>query len=188
MRGSDVYLQTLAFRAIERAAVANLPCPTNAALAGLLGLKSTGSASAIVFALEASGQIAVERFGQARRVTIVATGKSTFYDSGRRKMKQARPRPLQRTPTMPRRRPDLRLDFTPGQSRAEQIRAECAAEAAARLDRQWAARATGTVTGNFRNSLLEREGGEAEVRGRPCFRCGARGACNHRNEEWALHG
>jgi hypothetical protein len=94
----------------------------------------------------------------------------------------------QRTPTMPRKRPELHLQAEASQSRAEQIRVECAAEAAARLDRLWVTSTTSGLTVAKRLARLDDGKDEPEARGRPCFRCGARGACNHRDEEGALHG
>lgn len=186
MRASNFELQETVFRAIERAAQAGAPCPTNAELAVLLGLKSTGSASAFVFALEAGGRIAVERFGSARQVTILATGQATFYDPARRTMKAVRiKQPALPGPKKP---PGLPLVPRDGQSRAEQIRAECAAEASRRLDRKWAISATSTLTSVNCGSVLDSGEGLPEVRGRPCFRCGARGACDHRDEEVAIYG
>lgn len=97
------------------------------------------------------------------------------------------PRLLQRTPSMPRKRPNLHLQAEASLSRAEQIRAECAAEAAARLDRAWMTSTTSGLTVAKRMAVLNAGHDEPEARGRPCFRCGARGACPHRDEEWALH-
>lgn len=186
MRGDPIELQETVFRAIERAAKANAPCPSNRELAALVGRKSTGWASALVFALEADGRIAVERFGSARRVTIAATGQATFYDDARRTMKAVRI--VQPALPGPKKPPDPPLAPHHGQSRAEQIRAECAAEAAARLDRKWAVSSTSTLTSVNRGSVLDSGGGLPEVRGKPCFRCGARGACDHRDEEVVIYG
>lgn len=185
-RGSDPRMQAIAFRAIERAADAGERCPSNITLARLMGVRSTGTAADVVSKLEESGRIVVERTGSSRRVTIVATGRSTFHE--KRASMPAPPARISRQPTMPRKRPDLRIASTAPQSRVEQIRAECAAEAAARLDRRWSVSTTSTTTFSSRAARLEAEEVQTEVRGRPCFMCGAAGGCTHTTAEDARYG
>lgn len=65
------------YDALARAADAGAKCPSNDALAELLGIGSIGAASEYVSQLEQRGLIRVERTRCTRRVTITATGRST---------------------------------------------------------------------------------------------------------------
>jgi hypothetical protein len=62
---------------LERAANAGDTCPTNTALADLLGYASGNGPSGLVNLLEVSGFISVERSNAGRVVTIVKSGKRT---------------------------------------------------------------------------------------------------------------
>lgn len=62
---------------LTRAADAAAACPGNKALADAIGAASVSTSSSIVASLARKGVIAVERFQQARMVTIAATGRST---------------------------------------------------------------------------------------------------------------
>lgn len=72
--------QRQVYAALVRAAENNERCPCNASLAALIGVLSLSGASAVIHALEHKGLIAVERFGAARRVTILATGHQTLHE------------------------------------------------------------------------------------------------------------
>lgn len=65
-------------QALQLAAANEMPCPTNYEIATLVGYASIGSASMLLTDLERRGLIKVERFSTSRRVTIVASGASTF--------------------------------------------------------------------------------------------------------------
>lgn len=65
------------YRALFRAAQRGAPCPTQEVMAELCGLEPH-STSHHVRQLELRGMIRVARFQRSRRVTIVATGKSTM--------------------------------------------------------------------------------------------------------------
>lgn len=71
--------EAMVYRELHRAAEAGQPCASNADLGDTIGsINSTGSTVAgIVKRLEMRGLITVERYQRERRVTIVATGKST---------------------------------------------------------------------------------------------------------------
>jgi len=69
--------RTKAMRLISAAADAGRPCPTNAELAECAGSLSTTTGALIVAQLEKLGAIAVERFNSDRRITVLATGRST---------------------------------------------------------------------------------------------------------------
>ncbi|MCC4254166.1 SANT/Myb domain-containing protein [Sphingobium naphthae] len=75
------------FRALERAANSDTPCPTNDALAETLGYASPSKASDLISLLEAMGFITVERGNDQRIVTIVKTGKRTAGHIVRRQRK-----------------------------------------------------------------------------------------------------
>lgn len=77
--GRGAERERIVFAALEQAANNNLPCPSNADLAELIGaVSNTGGVNAVA-ALERKGLIQVQRFAIARVVTIVATGKKTLY-------------------------------------------------------------------------------------------------------------
>lgn len=65
-------------RAIERAADAGRACPTNPELCGIGGFDSVSGPVGAIGRLARAGLIKVERFQNARQVTICATGKQTF--------------------------------------------------------------------------------------------------------------
>lgn len=65
------------YDAIERAANAGEPCPSNGVLAEIAGLSGIGTPSILVKRLEEAGAIEVERGGRSRVVTIGATGRRT---------------------------------------------------------------------------------------------------------------
>lgn len=83
--------QAKVLSALAAAASRGEACPTNAQLADLLHMISTSSACGIVTALERRGLIKVERFGAARQVTIVATGKATSRPANARPHWRLRP-------------------------------------------------------------------------------------------------
>ncbi len=63
--------------ALERAANAGQPCPSNGELASLIDRQSTSAAVEALARLSRAGRIAVQRGPASRVVTILATGKST---------------------------------------------------------------------------------------------------------------
>lgn len=65
------------FRAIERAANAGEVCPSNPALAAMVGFESVSSSSRALNSLEKFGLITVERYSSSRVVLIVSSGKRT---------------------------------------------------------------------------------------------------------------
>ncbi|HEX8382430.1 MAG TPA: hypothetical protein VF592_03545 [Sphingomonas sp.] len=71
-----------ALAAITAAADAGRRCPTNRELADLIGGETGALGQQAVHALERAGLIKVDRFAQARRVTILATGQATFVKAG----------------------------------------------------------------------------------------------------------
>jgi hypothetical protein len=71
--------QAIVLAAINRAAEAGEPCPSNNALCELAGAQSPSFGSGALNALVRAGLIQVERFAIGREVTITATGKKTLY-------------------------------------------------------------------------------------------------------------
>lgn len=69
--------QSIVYRAIESAAKAGAPCPTNEELCGELGAASPATPAYTVRMLETFGLIAIEGAGRRRRVTVTATGQVT---------------------------------------------------------------------------------------------------------------
>lgn len=65
------------YRALSDAAERGEMCPTSAALCAMAGLQSTGSIPKALEIMQRDGHITYESGAHARRVTIVATGKST---------------------------------------------------------------------------------------------------------------
>lgn len=167
--------QKRALAAIERAAEAGEPCPSNNDLADLLGHASPSAGSDIVRELEALGLILVERFQQARRVTILATGRVTAY--------RGRGVPHWR----------LREDRVP-------IGEQCAAEARNREARLKIASKFGGGNTNVLDPLdpgpvlrFQPKGEDRRrfVAGRePCPRCGTRAdiGCRHQRLDPPVHG
>lgn len=74
-RHSDRARRCLAI--LERAANAGDVCPTNEALASMLGYASSNGPSGLVNLLDVSGFITVERSHSGRVITIMKTGKKT---------------------------------------------------------------------------------------------------------------
>lgn len=74
----------LAYQAIERAAAAGAPCPSNNTLCSLIGLASVGATANVVSRLEQRGLIRITRFQSGREVTIVSSGQSTARYHGKR--------------------------------------------------------------------------------------------------------
>lgn len=68
--------QGVVYRALKRAAEAGAACPSNAVLAELIGCCAR-TPMRIIRELEEKGLVNVTLLGPERRVTIVATGKST---------------------------------------------------------------------------------------------------------------
>lgn len=62
---------------LDRAAEAESACPSNEDIAWAIGAQSAHAGSNAIALLEALGLITVQRRHQARRITIVSTGKST---------------------------------------------------------------------------------------------------------------
>lgn len=83
MRVSPAEARRIVLAAITRAANAGTRCPYNGELADMIGGMSPTAGLNIVAALEKQGLIKVERFGAGREVTVIATGKKTFYDGVR---------------------------------------------------------------------------------------------------------
>lgn len=69
--------EVTALALIEKAARLKQPCPSNLRLAHAMGLKSSGSPSAILKRLEQRGLIAIGRDGNDRVVRILASGLQT---------------------------------------------------------------------------------------------------------------
>jgi hypothetical protein len=78
---------TKMLRALERAANAGVPCPSNDDLSRTLGYASPSKASDLIAMLETIGFITVERGCDTRVVTIVKTGKRTAGEVGKRRQK-----------------------------------------------------------------------------------------------------
>ncbi|GEM_PF-1934139 len=78
---------TNVFRALERAANSDAPCPTNEALAETLGYANPSKASDLIALLQTMGFVRVERGNNQRIVTIVKTGKRTAGHIVRRQRK-----------------------------------------------------------------------------------------------------
>jgi SOS-response transcriptional repressor LexA len=78
---------TKMLRALERAANAGVPCPSNEDLSRTLGYASPSKASDLIATLETIGFITVERGSDTRVVTIVKTGKGTAGDIRKRRQK-----------------------------------------------------------------------------------------------------
>lgn len=64
------------FVILKQCAESNLPAPTNPTLAERFGVKSNAIANALHF-LESNAMISIEGKHDIRRVTIIATGKTT---------------------------------------------------------------------------------------------------------------
>ena len=69
--------ETIVLKAVVRAARRDEPCPSNFEICGLIGCESIASATGVLQRLERKGLVKVERYQQARRVTILATGART---------------------------------------------------------------------------------------------------------------
>lgn len=67
---------------LSDAAAAGEPCPTNAEIIAVVGLRSIASAATAVARLEAAGLIRAERTATQRRVTILDTGETTDFSQG----------------------------------------------------------------------------------------------------------
>lgn len=55
---------------LRQADTLKMPCPSNAQIAGCLGLTGNSSASEVLSALQYMGRISIERRGNRRKVTI----------------------------------------------------------------------------------------------------------------------
>lgn len=69
--------EAMVYRELSRAADENRTCPTVTDLCVLLDCSPGGTTAGIIKRLERRGLIKVDRYQRERRVTIVATGKST---------------------------------------------------------------------------------------------------------------
>jgi len=85
--------ENMVYRALCRAAEADERCPTSIEIATMLDCSPGGTATGIVARLERRGLIQVERYQRERRVTIVATGKSTAQVRTPAPHWRTRPRP-----------------------------------------------------------------------------------------------
>lgn len=69
--------ERLIYRALVRAANAGKPCPTADELSEIIGSHSVSTTVGVIQRLEKKGKVKVDRYQRGRRVTIVATGKTT---------------------------------------------------------------------------------------------------------------
>lgn len=67
---------------LTRAADKGEVCPTNDQICAMMGMQSIGTPPTVMNKLIKRGQISVERFGNSRIVTILATGKATAGERG----------------------------------------------------------------------------------------------------------
>ena len=85
--------EAMVYRSLSRAAENGERCPTSIEIATMLDCSPGGTAAGIVKRLERRGLISVERYQRERRVTIVATGKSTAQVKTPAPHWRTRPRP-----------------------------------------------------------------------------------------------